>query len=421
MAQFPLRIVFDGVIAIGPACPPAGESLPGPLFGVMARSTRQRSAKSRREGTEPPSYIPIHYPTLFTQLQPAEGARPTDEVYRMWNLWHPVRERLEFAFDGVGLPGTLTYKRPTPEGEGLLEDAAAVPNMREVWPERCHIRSEFLEPRPTADVAAQVFVPFGEVSGSGDETKRFGADVHFIPSRGPKLLRKSIVPHVVVTVMTERVKISSYSLDTGEELDPLEFVLTEPAEIRISNGDPSDMLTNMQRLSDAQLDLGVAPTDEEAVDSQRRDLTPVAELLDGFKTGGFPRSRAELERIARSMANAVHGTSSPFPRTGTFGSIFPEPRGSRPASARTGGFNDPTPNSQVTQEVVSDPNRDSDVDLDFELYYTLVERIDEREGEELLLPIPKRVQGNFDTRNCFVCMVDCHERPVLISERQQEP
>lgn len=60
---------------------------------------------------------------------------------------------------------------------------------------------------------------------------------------------------------------------------------------------------------------------------------------------------------------------------------------------------------------MADPNRDLNVDLDFELYHTLLDGEDDGRS----LPIPERVFGVFNPRNCFNCMVGCHERPRLIS------
>src|ERR1041385_7247085 len=116
-----LKIIFDGVIAVGPAHPNEGDQ-DGPLFGVMAQSTRRESDRSRRLGREnpdqPPTFIPVHVPTIYTKLQP-QGGRPPDEVFEKmfhstWYLWHPVRERMEFEIDEDSTPGPLTYDRREP-------------------------------------------------------------------------------------------------------------------------------------------------------------------------------------------------------------------------------------------------------------------------------------------------------------------
>src|ERR1043166_6550463 len=100
-----LRIIFDGVIAIGPAEPKSGHSLPGPLFAIMPRATRQISRRSRLKAADP-TYIPVHVPVLFTPMTPLNGVRPPDDQFRpvspnapLFNIWYPIRERLRFQFD----------------------------------------------------------------------------------------------------------------------------------------------------------------------------------------------------------------------------------------------------------------------------------------------------------------------------------
>lgn len=357
----------------------------------MARSTRRQTRWSIQNPNEAKSYIPAHHPTVFTKLVPdvGGGGRPPDEVYRKWNLWHPQRERLEFRFDNDERPGTLTYERTQERtAEGMIQDIAAVPDMREICPHRSTLRCELLDiPTPenpvSHDVAAQIFVPKGKVSAGGDRQKGQGVDVHFTPlPKGRKELTKTIVPHVVVTVETELVTVFTYSLDTGEQLDPLVFRLTEDAVIRISNGDPSDMITNFQRIEDVKEDLKAAPVAPEAEDAQLFDFAQISSR--------FPTENA----VADLSKFVAHATSSGFD---DHAPLFPRAQD--------------TSGNPITE--IPDSGEPREVDLDFELFYTLLDGEDDG-----LSPIPRKMQGFFPERNCFTCQIGCNCVPRLKSVRE---
>lgn len=287
-----LTITFDGVVAIGPPEPRDGRcEEKGPLFAVMPRSNRHLSRWSMLN-FDKPTYIPAHTPVLFTELKPVERVSPglrddypvilaeapdprqPDEIFpypdppdpkdtskKKFYIWYPMRERLEFRFDDEIEPGCLTYEVKSPDEPTLCErssrtlsrgDIGAVSDMRDIWPDRCHLRKEVLSRRPPNEVAGQVFVPRGCVS-SGDygreESK--GEEASFVPKRSPKTVTKCLVPQIQVSAEVKRfVHILSYSLDTGERLDSISFELPDnaDADILIGNADHGDIRTALQNL-----------------------------------------------------------------------------------------------------------------------------------------------------------------------------
>jgi hypothetical protein len=385
-----LRIIFDGVIAVGPPHPKSGDEQ-GPLFGVMARSTRRETERSKKKNAGPRTFIPMHVPTLFTKLAPCgEDARRPDEIFQLlpehpiWNLWHPIRERMCFKFDGDGEPGKLTYQRESSvpdtgqerhkykklhfdkvfndkfgpaglEGKLKLRSIKDLPDAREIWPARCHLLPGLLDPNPIELVAAQVFVPRGHVGGGGVGKKGEGLDVVFDPDKpGSRKKKKSIVPNVVVTVEVETVEIEMQSLDTGETLDSLRFHLTEDAEIWISNGDPSDVAINVRR---------------QALRMSEAERATAHDRIFGLKAFKKLAGDVVKEEIAKFILHTDNITSL----------LVPE---------------------EMQQ---ADRNRISDFDIDFELFYTLMDGEDDHNG----LPLPRRADyKKFDTGNCY-CKLVC--------------
>lgn len=242
-----LRIVFDGVIAIGPRHPEGlSPKRSGPLFAVMPRSTRQRNRWSTNEKSRPQSYIPVHFPVIFTRTKPnhGPGLRPADEfVNGEWYVWYPVRERMTFAFDGNIAPGDLIYTR----SPGKNGDIGQLSDMTEIWPSRSKLRRGMKSQRPSARVAGQVFVPSGTISTDTDNPKK-RAEVVFQPKKTKNECRKVIVPQLVVTNEVNRVEIAMQSLDTGDDLDPISFDIATDSEITIGNADPADVRAVLHHL-----------------------------------------------------------------------------------------------------------------------------------------------------------------------------
>jgi hypothetical protein len=247
-----LRIIFDGVIAIGPAEPEDGSPLPGPLFAIMPRGTRQISRRSRLKAAEQ-TYIPVHVPILFTAMAPLANVRPPDDRFRpasptasSFNIWYPIRERLRFQFDDEDGPGDLTYQVTQAQDLVAAGDVRALADMREIWRERSRIRGEILShvtPMPPA-VASQVIVPRGRISsGQYGRAEGAGEKVSFLPPRTLPVVSKPTVPELIVTVeLKQTVHILSYSLETGEKLDRLSFdVPSTGGDIYVGNGDPGDV------------------------------------------------------------------------------------------------------------------------------------------------------------------------------------
>jgi hypothetical protein len=323
---YPLRIIFDGVVAIGPGEPEDCYERQGPLYGVMPRANRQVNRWSKLNPVEP-SYIPVHFPVVFTDLTPRLNewnVRPPDEIYEYktypppydpkhpipssrYSIWYPMRERLLFQFDEETEAGLLTYelgrkdgtpcgKKPDTPDATYSGDIRAVSDMREIWPERSCIRPEMLSwqaPAPT-EVAAQVFVPRGHVSSGGYGRKDgVGEVAWFEPKRTKQRVEKCLVPEIVVTVDVNSFHVLCYSLDTGEKLDWLAFDLDSPADIWVGNADPGDIRLVLENLSTGKTD-AARPLDTHEFDFDFELYYP---LLEGEDDGGglpVPISQGEF-------------------------------------------------------------------------------------------------------------------------------
>ena len=398
-----LRIVFDGVIAVGPGHPDARDgSRDGPFFGVMARSTRRLSDRSERttkrkarEGTkrsattEEDLYIPMHVPTIFTLLTPTETSRPPDKVMQLspwhprWYMWHPVRERVEFRFDDNGEPGPLVYLHepiPTLEHGGGLPDGSLsihgielVPDMRKIWHDRSVLLDGLLSADPNVNerVLAQVLVPFGMVAGAGVLEKGTPLDVVFDPPRDLDG-QEELVPNAVVTVTASRVEIATYSLDSGRRLDSIELELTDDAEIWVSNGDPSDVEIDMNKLADeiARRVGGKGEVENKDQEAILQHFTTIFGL-DGNDQAG----------LVAKILNFYHG-----------------------------GIN------IVNEGLVQDHPRAGNLDLDFELFYSLLKN-EHLADDGIGLPVPKRPhdEDKFAGPNCLLCLSETNDRLYLKS------
>jgi len=237
-----LRIVFAGVGAIAPAHPdqePFEDQ--GPLQVVFPASSRRPTQGSENGGTG--AFIPIHFVQMMTKLPPRDGMRPPDVVRESgWNVWHPVRERLEIKFTGDPFPTRLVYQRDGNGGELSEGDVRYLCDMREIFPERSTFRRNAVSRRTPAiaEVEGQVIVPYGVISSQfGGKDRRV---VSFTPPRTQGVVRKTVAPELVVTVNgVTGVEIESQSLDSGQWLDPIAFDLPNNAEIRFGNLDPLDV------------------------------------------------------------------------------------------------------------------------------------------------------------------------------------
>jgi hypothetical protein len=400
-----VRIVFDGVMAVGPGHPAnPGDTRPGPFFGVMARTTRRLSDRTQRlrrleqkaNGGKKPRksqvedlYTPMHVPTIFTRLEPATGSRPPDQVLQFspfhpkWYLWHPIRERLEFRFDGDGTPGNLEYDRvgePIPEvgAEGPTTAPLAilsienVPDLRDIWPARSVLLDGLLsaDPGVSDKVATQVFVPYGKVAGAGTLDRGRPLNVVFDPPRGRRD-HPSLVPNAAVTVQARNIEIVSYSLDSGDRLDTIKLVATENAEVFVSNGDPSDVELDINKL---------------AIEFVRRFIQQGGRLedkIDDESTFASGLREFQLERpdaVSQGLEFWHHGSF------------------------------------EQVQMGLAIHRRLLNVDIDFELYYKLMK--DEhlaRDGRGL--PVPKRpAKGDvFSGPNCYIGICDTDDKLFLKS------
>jgi hypothetical protein len=406
-----LKIVFDGVIAVGPGHPDTEDGTrDGPFFGVMARSTRRMSDRSERikklagggrkraGSAEEDLYIPTHVPTIFTLLKPTENSRPPDKVLQIspwhprWYIWHPIRERLEFRFDDNSQPSTLDYLHEPvvqenyhgghlPDGTLSIHGIELVPDMRNIWRDRCVLLDGLLSPDPNVNekVLAQVLVPFGTVAGAGMLDKGTPLDVVFDPPRDLDE-QEQLVPNTAVIVEANRVEIAAYSLDTGRQLDSIELDLTEAAEIWVSNGDPSDVELDMNKLaSEIAIRIGGK---REVTDDDKTNLEHFTHVF-GFDGGGD--RQALIGKILALFHNYGH---------------------------------------VVNAGLIRDYGRAGNVDLDFELFYSLLKNehlADDGEG----LPVPKRPgpQDVFFGPNCLGCLTETNDKLYLKSneDRNRRP
>jgi hypothetical protein len=259
-------IVLNGVVALGPPLPSSNTTpitAKGPLFGVMPLSgrrpvtlpeeTREQTSREKTSREKSERFSPVHVPVIFTKLESLAGVgRPPDDRFRGFGIWYPIRERMEVAIDGRTTPGDLVYvhspdygkpgKPGDPKGplKAPITDFAAVPDMRYVSPGCSVLRKGVLAPK-TGDVAAQIFVPFGELSGGAHDDRKFGHPVVYRSARGKSDV-SVVVPQVRLTVEVAReITIHTWSLDTGEKLDPLSFEVTRDAELWITNIEPNDV------------------------------------------------------------------------------------------------------------------------------------------------------------------------------------
>jgi len=405
-----LRIVFDGLIAVGPGHRDDDEPRTGPFFGVMARSTRRLSDRSRRRqlrakqngGTqeadaqqeEPDIFIPMHIPTIFTRVPPAKTSRRPDQVLQLspwhepWYLWHPIRERVEFRFDGDGKAGKLDYLKgeraaeynkggSLPENSLSIHGIDLVPDMRRIWKARSTLLDGLLSPDPNVNgmVLTQILVPRGLVGGAGVLDKAEPLDVVFEPARDQNAQDK-LVPNAVVIVPARKVTLACFSLDTGAALDPIEFELNGDAEIWVSNGDPSDVELDMQRLAMQIAERLLGKRDVENNTQMR--------LVKQF-TQIFGLEQADRQRVVDLMVTILHGN---------YGSVL--------------------------NGLAVNQSRLPNFDIDFELFYQLFKN-ENLVGDEGL-PIPKRPRpgDKFRGPDCLMCLAETNDMLYLKSQPVDE-
>ncbi len=270
-----LRIIIEGIVVLVPGPPSDGsDHTPGPLYGVMPRLTRHESRYSKLSAHRP-VYIPAHLPAVFTKLKPVEDSRPADDKHGKFSIWYPMRERMELHFSAFAEPSDLRWVRtggppsplPDPDPDPLL-DIAFIADFRETWPVRGQVGKGMLEKaHPVSEaVACQLLVPSGWVGSHGEFKKVDPAEAIFLPKRTPKPVTKKLLPQVVVSVRTDRVEFRMYSLDTGEELDSLAFLvedLKQPSVIRIANGDPKNIryvIEHLETPDKASEPVGIKPS-----------------------------------------------------------------------------------------------------------------------------------------------------------------
>ena len=364
MAKHQLRIIFDGVIAVGPPRPDSGAEEKGPFYGVMASSTRRVSFRSKRLGEKPPKYIGAHIPTICTTLTPAADSRPADDTFRAsllapeWNIWRTPRERLEFRLDGSAKPGPITYDRNIgstinfdgsfpPKTPMRLASSQLLPDAREIWAERSVLRAGLMSDQKGVppEAAAQILIPWGDVCAAGFSDIGQTVKVDFDMPHDWKA--RPILPNAVVFVEAGEVEIASFSMDYGDKLDSLKFVVDRDADIWVANSDPIDFKNDLVERSGE---------DANGAINNDPDFVYVAEGTREV----FPD--ADRDRV-RKVAHV-------------FGSL-----------PRAAG-------------VKKDPSRLTDIDIDFEEYDGLLN------GTRGYFPVPRRQGGvHFDDDNCYVCKV----------------
>lgn len=292
-----LRIFIEGIIVLAPGPPHDGHGqTPGPLYGVMPRLTRHQSRYSRQTGGRP-IYIPAHFPAVFTTLRAVDDSRPPDDTYGSFSIWYPIRERMELRFGTHADPSDLRWVREdTPlqqiPNSDPLRDVGFISDFRETWPDRGELDRRMLETSPPVSelVACQLLVPSGWVGSHGEFKKEEPAEAIFLPPRTLEPVQKKLLPQVVVSVRTDRVDFRMYSLDTGEELDSLSFLVedtSQPSVIRIANGDPKNIRYVIEHLvnpATATEPTGTKPISD--VGFGDIDFEAGYSVLDGHDDGG---------------------------------------------------------------------------------------------------------------------------------------
>lgn len=382
-----LTIVFDGVVAVGPGAPPEG-TRKGPFFGVMPRSARQMSDRTHRLVShgivgEPCYYTAIHVPTIFTQMKPAVGSRPPDQILQLsplherWYLWHPLRERLEFQFDGTSKVGDLEYLQdpsalpghggPMNSGTLSFHDIKCVPDMSRIWPERSVLLPGLLSAGTGINekVVTQVLVPRGKVVGAELVDRTRSQSAVFDPPRACH--DEKVVPNTAVIVDDiNSVGIAAFSLDSGEELDSIKLEMTDDAEIWVSNGDPSDVEVVMERLAMQIIERLIKGKKWKPSDEALNYLAFLAQI--------FGRS-IDVEWIEQYIRHHHHGYD------------------------------------RIHQGIARDLQRTGDHDIDFELFYSIL-RNDDLAHDGVGLPVPKCHRASQDLGpDCYNC--GCHTKDYL--------
>lgn len=375
-----VKIIFDGVVAVGTG----REREKGPFFGVLARSTRRLSNRTNRlrraradaakagkvdeTPEETPYHVHMHVPTIFTRLEPATGSRPPDQILQLspfhdkWYLWHPLRERLEFRIDGDGTPGPLKYPKgepvtfSSPGGRYLHERGLSfrgiehLPDMEEIWPGRGMLRKGLLSSEPGVDerVMTQVLVPRGTVVSAGVLERGKPRKVVFEPAR--KREEQEVLPNAAIVVNAKAIEIATYSLDSGERLDSIKFDTQHGGEIWVSNGDPSDVEIDMKELSKQIL--------QRLTD--REDWTPSREAQTVFGRELDATAARMMVEVYHHHHNHLHDLTRALHRTGEF-------------------------------------------DLDFELFYPLMDN-EYLEQDDEGLPVPRHLNaGPEQGPQCYNC------------------
>jgi hypothetical protein len=302
-----IRIIFDGSLVVGPTYPKQDHGpyeRKGPLFAVLPHSPRKRS---RRSKGYPPEYIPTHLPGIFTNMK-TEG-RDADLCYKGYSIWCPLRERMQFAINCKTEPGTLKYDHEphydcscTGNLEEKVTDVAALSDMREIWRGRRRLRRGMLAdgPRVSRRVAAQAFVPYGDVSAGSEYERRpatsaYNLCAEFWPPKNGTV-KKRILPQVIVTVEARELELRMSSLDTGKQLDPVKFQLSNRTEdIWIVNGDVDNFRYVIDELTrPAGAPAQPSSPEPEIIPNAPIGTTPAVDfeliytVLGGFDYGGLP-------------------------------------------------------------------------------------------------------------------------------------
>jgi hypothetical protein len=329
---FTLRIIFDGIVVTGPPAPPppyqdSGQPPPatstrsGPFYAVMPLLGRRLSRLAPPQAGKE-WYIPAHIPVMITSDRiyvPDEERQPDEKRTTKdgccFYLWYPLRERMEFELHDTAYADKLTYiydDEQLQQGEYRLHSADKIPRMEEIYADRDRLANGTLSVRPPSNVAAQIFIPNGEVSGGTDyNQKKNAVEAKFLPPRTGDANPKTIVPNAVVTIRdVTTVSIRMSSLDSGETLDPIVFTLEQNEDIRIANGDPENIGYVLELLSSgSEIDVGRKKPvhGDDVIDI---DFEGVYDLLAG-PDDGEAMPVPFYDRIRFGMTNCYGGSGKP--------------------------------------------------------------------------------------------------------------
>jgi hypothetical protein len=264
-----LRIIFTGLCAGGPPGPMPGET-PTPVDGpyqVVMPASRPRQAQRSPHYTIPVHlpFIAARYADLVNPVDPArrlESCHLKNELGEECYVWLLSRERVTFRPDGDEMPlGKIEYTqenlhpgiRPegTIHGKTDVNDVNWIPDMRLIWPGAARLLNDCVPPGKNANVAVQLTLNSGTLSARFPKllalTER---PSRFDPVKASpvfQVITRQALFVVELPEGTQKLEINSCSIDSGQELTPIELRVGSAAiELIVGNTDLDDLFRTVR-------------------------------------------------------------------------------------------------------------------------------------------------------------------------------